>query len=74
MGVLTILFRLPLLPLEGVIRVAELVESQAEQEWHNPAAVRMELEAIAAADQAGELSADEVAQAERDAVARLMTS
>lgn len=74
MGVLTMLFRLPLLPLEGVIRVAGLIESQAEQEWHNPAAVRRELEAIAAAYQAGELSAEEVAEAERDAVERLGTS
>lgn len=71
MGVLTVLFRLPLLPVNGVVRVAELVRDQAEQELHDPGSVRRELEAIAAAYHAGELSADQVARAQRDAVARL---
>ena len=73
MGPLTLLFRLPLLPVHGVIRIAELVSEQADQELHDPASVRRELEALAAAYQAGELTADQVAQGQRDAVARLRT-
>ncbi len=72
MDVLTLLLRLPFLPLQGVIGLARLIEDQAEQQHHDPAAVRRELEAIAASRAAGEISDGQAAAAEQAAVAQLI--
>jgi Gas vesicle protein G len=72
MGLVTLLFRLPLLPVQGVIRVGQLIEEQAEQELHDPASVRRQLEEIEQAQSAGEMSSEDVARAEAQAVGRLI--
>lgn len=72
MGLLTLPFRLPLLPLRGVIRLAEILQEQAEQELYNPAAVQRQLEAAQEARDAGHLSDDELAQVEDEAIDRLV--
>ena len=71
MGLLTLPFRLPLLPVQGVIRLAELIQEEAERELANPVSVRQELETIEQAEKTGELSEEEVAEAEQAVVSRL---
>jgi Gas vesicle protein G len=72
MGLLTGLFRLPFLPVQGVIRLGQLIEEQAEQELHDPASVRRQLEEAEQAQRAGEMSNEDVARAEAQAVGRLI--
>jgi len=57
---------LPLAPLRGLIRLAELLQEQAEQELRGPAAVRRRLEELAEARASGAISEEEeTAAAER---------
>jgi hypothetical protein len=72
MALLTLLFRLPLLPVQGVIRLGQLIEEQAEQELHDPASVRRQLEEVEQAQSAGEMSNEDVARAEAQALGRLI--
>jgi cytochrome c-type biogenesis protein CcmH/NrfG len=72
MNPLTLIFRLPLLPLRGLIQLAELIRDEADQELHDPARVRRQLEQIEEARARGEISDEEVAQAEREAISRLV--
>jgi len=72
MGLVTLLFRLPFLPVEGVIRIGQLIEEQAEQELHDPASVRRQLEEIEQAQGAGEMSSEDVSRAEAQAVGRVI--
>jgi hypothetical protein len=71
MDPLTILFRLPLLPITGLIRLAEIIDEEAQRELQSPLALRRALEDIEEAQESGQASEDEVAEAERDAVSRL---
>jgi hypothetical protein len=68
---LTLPFRLPLLPISALIRLAEIIDEEVQRELQSPAAVRRALEDIEEAQQSGEASADEVAEAERAVVSRL---
>jgi hypothetical protein len=61
---LTLIFRLPFLPVQGVIRLAELIQQQAEQELYDPARVRRELEEAQRRRDAGEITDDELAEFE----------
>ena len=70
MSLLTLPFRLPLLPLQAVLRLAQAIQEEAERELLNPATVRHELEDIEQAEQAGEMSDEEAAELEREAVTR----
>jgi hypothetical protein len=74
MSLLTLPFKLPLLPLRGVIKLGELIQDRAEEELHDPAAVRRELEAIEEAQRTGKLSPQEAEEAEQHAVNRLIGS
>jgi len=71
-GVLSLLLRLPLLPVHGVVWIAETLRDEAGRELYDPLAVRRELEDAARAADAGELSPDELAQIEAAAVGRLV--
>lgn len=63
---LGLILGLPLAPLRGLIRLAELLEEQAEQELRSPAAVRRRLEELEEARASGEISEEEEsAEAER---------
>jgi hypothetical protein len=66
------LFRLPLLPLTGLIRLAEVLRDEAERKLHDPAAVQRQLEEIAEARATGRLSEEEAARAEQEAIGRLI--
>lgn len=70
MGLLTLPFRLPLLPLHAVVRLAQLIQEEAERELADPATVRRELERIDQARASGEISAEEAAALTEEAVAR----
>jgi hypothetical protein len=72
MNLLTLPFRLPLLPVEGVIRLGQLIEEQAEGELHDPASVQRQLEEIEQARSTGEMSGEDAAQAEAQAIGRLI--
>jgi Gas vesicle protein G len=71
MDPVTLLFRLPLLPITALIRLAEIIDEEAQRELRSPAAVRRALEDIEEAQESGQVSPDEVAEAERDALSRL---
>ncbi|HEY2550599.1 MAG TPA: gas vesicle protein GvpG [Streptosporangiaceae bacterium] len=71
MNLVTFPLRLPFVPLQAVVQLAEVIREQAEQELHDPAAVRRQLEEIEQASETGEVSGEDVAQTEDEAVARL---
>ncbi len=71
MDLLTLLFRLPLMPLQGFIRLGEILQDQAERELHSPAAARRQLEEAQQAWASGEMSDEDVARVEEQAVGRL---
>jgi Gas vesicle protein G len=70
MNPLTLLFRLPLLPLQGVLRLGELIQMEAERQLADPATVRRELEQIQQRLESGQMSEREAARAEQEAVTR----
>lgn len=74
MGLLTLPFRLPLLPLQGVIHLAEVIGEEAERQLHDPARVRRELEEAQRRRAAGEISDEELAQIENEAASSLLTA
>jgi hypothetical protein len=74
MGLLTLPFRLPLLPLQAVIRLGELIGEEAERQLHDPARVRRELEEAQRRWAAGEISDEELAQIENEAASSLFTA
>lgn len=74
MGLLTLLFRLPVMPLRGFVRLGEVLRDQAEEELRNPASVRRQLEEAQEAQVSGEMSDADVAHVEGQAVGRLLSS
>ncbi|MBV9382904.1 MAG: gas vesicle protein GvpG [Streptosporangiaceae bacterium] len=71
MGLLTLPFRLPFLPISGFVRIAELIRDEAEREMHDPAAVRRQLEEAEQARDSGAISEDELSRIEAGAIGRL---
>ncbi|OBA82136.1 gas vesicle protein G [Mycobacterium sp. 1164966.3] len=65
MGLFSGIVLLPLAPVRGVIRLAEVIQEHVEQELHNPAHTRRKLEELAQARERGEISADEERQLQR---------
>lgn len=73
MDLLTLIFRLPFLPLSGVVRLTEIIAEEAEREYHDPARVRHELEDAQRRRDAGEITDEEMARIEEEAAARMLT-
>ena len=73
MELLTLLFRLPFLPVQGVIRLGELIEEQAERELYDPSRVRRELEEAQRQRDAGEITDDELVQIQDELASLLVT-
>lgn len=73
MGLLTLPFRLPLLPVQGVIRLAELLQEEAERQLYDPSSVRREVEEAERQREAGEISEDEMAERQEEALGRITT-
>jgi hypothetical protein len=72
MDVLTLPFRLPFLPLTGVLRLAEIIADEAERQLHDPARIRRELEDAQRLRDAGEITDEELARFTEEATARLL--
>ena len=72
MNPFTLLIRLPLMPLRGVISLGETLHQQAERELRNPASVRRQLEQAEQAYAAGEVSDEEFARVQAQAVDRML--
>ena len=74
MDLFTLLFRLPLMPLRGFVRLGEILRDQAERELRDPASVRRQLEEAQEARVSGEMSDEDVARVEGQAVGRLLST
>ena len=72
MGLVTAVLRLPFLPVEGVIKLAEIIRDEAEREYYSPAAVRRDLEEYERAAEAGEISDEELIRRQHEAIGRLI--
>jgi len=72
MDLLTLLFKLPVMPLRGFIQLAEILYEQSERELRNPTAVRRQLEEAEQARVSGEISDADLAHVEGIAVGRLL--
>ncbi len=72
MNPFTMLFRLPLMPLRGVVQLGEVLHEHAEQELRDPASVRRLLEQAEQAHAAGEISDEEFARVQEQALDRLL--
>lgn len=71
MNILSLLLGLPLAPVRGVIRLAEVIQERAEQEMANPARARRELESVEAEAASGEITADEAEEVQKRVVHRM---
>ncbi len=71
MNLFTLLLGWPLLPLQGVIRLGEMIQEQAEREMRDPTAVRRQLEELEEAAEAGLISEEEQAQAMEEILRRM---
>lgn len=71
MGLLTLPFRLPFMPIKGFVSIAELIRDETEQQLHDPARIRRELEEAEEARMKGVISDDEVSRIESKAITRL---
>lgn len=67
------LLTLPLAPVRGVTALARVLRDQAERELYDPASVRRQLEELESAAAAGQLSADEYAEAQQEILDRLIS-
>lgn len=63
MELLTMIFGLPFAPIQGLIKLGELVQDQAELETRHPAAIRRRLEELEEARLAGEITEEEETEA-----------
>jgi len=73
MGLLTLPFRLPLLPLKGFVRLGELIAEQSERELRDPARVRRELEEAQWQQAQGAISEEDAARIQEQAISTLVT-
>ncbi|AEF39035.1 gas vesicle protein GvpG [Hoyosella subflava] len=71
MGLITGILGLPLLPVRGVVAVAEVIRDQVDQEMHSPGAVRRDLETLAGQREAGEISAAEETEGQQQILDRM---
>ncbi|OBF39624.1 gas vesicle protein G [Mycobacterium sp. ACS1612] len=69
MGIVSSLFTWPLLPVRGVIALGELIERQVNQELHDPARTRRQLEELEEARQRGEITEEQERQAQEQILA-----
>jgi hypothetical protein len=72
MGLLTTILTLPFAPIKGVVAIAEIVREEVETQRQSPAAIQRELEEVERARAAGQMSEEEMAQAEQQILNRLI--
>jgi hypothetical protein len=71
-GLVSGLVGLPLMPVRGVLWLAEQVLGQAEEQFYDPARIRAQLDQIDEARRSGELSEEECTEIENELLERLM--
>jgi uncharacterized membrane protein len=72
MELLTLLFRLPFLPVQGVIRLGEILQDEAERQLRDPARIRRELEEAQRRYEAGEISEEQFIQIQDELASTLV--
>lgn len=72
MGLLISLLSLPLAPVRGVVWLGELIQEQVEQQLHDPADIRRELDELDDAMAVGRLSEQEYRQAQQQVLDRMI--
>ena len=72
MGLITGILGLPLAPLRGTVKVAEIVLQEAEEQYYDPVAIRAKLEEVDRRREAGEISEEEATAWEDELVERLI--
>jgi hypothetical protein len=70
-GLLSLPLRLPFLPAEGVIKLAEIIRDEVDRQYYDPSAVRREVEEAEQAAESGEIPAEEATQRQQQALGRL---
>jgi hypothetical protein len=73
MELLTLLLRLPFLPVQGVIRLGELLQEEAERQLRDPARIRRELDEAQRRYEAGEISEEEFIEIQDELASTLVT-
>ena len=66
MGIISGIFGLPLAPVRAVLSLAGVIAEQAEQQLHDPAVTRRQLEELQAARERGEITAEEESRAQEE--------
>jgi Gas vesicle protein G len=74
MGLITGLLTLPLAPVRGTVWLAERIQEQAESELYDEGAIREQLFQLEATHAAGEITDEELAEAEDALVERLVAA
>ncbi|HEY6791798.1 MAG TPA: gas vesicle protein GvpG [Trebonia sp.] len=74
MGLVAMVLGAPLLPVKGVVRLAELIQDEAERKLHDPATVRAEIEEAERLHADGVISDQELTDRQQDALNRLTTT
>lgn len=72
MGLITNLLTLPLAPVRGTVWLARIIQEEMENYELDEPSILAALDQLEAAREAGDLSEDEIEQAEDDLVERLM--
>ncbi|MFD6677171.1 gas vesicle protein GvpG [Rhodococcus zopfii] len=72
MGLISSIFTLPIAPIRAVLWLGEVIQDQVEQQLHDPAAIRRELEEIDEAAAAGHITEDEKAAAQQAVLNRMI--
>jgi hypothetical protein len=70
-GLLSLPFRLPFLPVEGVIKLAEIIRDETDRQHFDTSAVQRDVEEAAQAASSGEISAEEASERQQEAISRL---
>jgi uncharacterized membrane protein len=65
MGIFSAIALSPLAPVRGLLWLGEVIQQQVEQQLHDPANTRRQLEALQEARERGEITAEEERQAQR---------
>ncbi len=73
MGLLTLPLRLPFLPVQGVIKLGEVLREESERQLRDPARIRRELDQAQRRYDAGEITDDEFALIQDELAGTLIT-
>ncbi|WP_460662870.1 gas vesicle protein GvpG [Kribbella swartbergensis] len=71
---MTSLLTLPLTPVRMTVALAEQIRRQAENEYYDPARIRLQLEQIDALRESGEIDPDDAAALEDELLGRLLAA